>query len=233
MNTPIETGKVEQHTYVGTPFSIKCYELSYGKGYWTTWRVHVFKDGKDIGNYERKYHGYVKDTLYPFELDGIWYALYSADYTTTRVARLEDKFEDWCGETGKPDGFCPVEFYVPRYNKFRSSYKYLDESETSYTFEVFDNEATEEQFIKDMADQNWVKTAYTNFGFMCGCVWGDDTSWKLRFIDLSKIHDKQFTITEKFGYWELPDQPLRTCVKIPDLEGGYLRITGAKHFDLD
>ena len=43
----------------------------------------------------------------------------------------------------------------------------------------------------------------SQFGFMCGCVWGDDGSWKIRFLDLSKLETGVVTIDARFGYLEL------------------------------
>jgi len=39
-----------------------------------------------------------------------------------------------------------------------------------------------------------------HFGFVSGCCWGDDTSWKIQYLDLSKIEEGIFTRSEKFGY---------------------------------
>lgn len=42
------------------------------------------------------------------------------------------------------------------------------------------------------------------FGFVAGCVWGDDSSWKIEFLDLSKISEGIIKREYKFGYIELP-----------------------------
>ncbi len=42
-----------------------------------------------------------------------------------------------------------------------------------------------------------------DFGFMCGCVWGDDSSWKIRYVDLSKLPESNISIDSRFGYIEL------------------------------
>ena len=31
-----------------------------------------------------------------------------------------------------------------------------------------------------------------DFGFVWGCIWGDDSSWKVQYLDLSSIHDGFF-----------------------------------------
>lgn len=43
------------------------------------------------------------------------------------------------------------------------------------------------------------------FGFVAGCVWGDDSSWKIQFLDLSKISEGKLRREARFGYIELPN----------------------------
>jgi hypothetical protein len=74
-------------------------------------RVHVLRDGEVIGSYSRNYPQ-LFDTFYPFVQGGQEYALYSPDYTTTRVMTLPD-CHDLCGEEPASDGFCPFDFHVP------------------------------------------------------------------------------------------------------------------------
>ena len=44
------------------------------------------------------------------------------------------------------------------------------------------------------------------FGFVSGCVWGDDCSWKLQYLDLSRAHEGKVVREERFGYVEVPDR---------------------------
>lgn len=149
-------------------------------GCWNFLKIGVFLDDLQIGEYVRKYSSFY-NTFYPFELNGNWYTLYSADYTTTRVMTLPD-CKDLCGEERESSGFCPVDFYVPKSEY--GQYKHYP------------------------------------FGFMSGCVWGDDSSWKVRFIDLSKIEEKTLIIDERFGYHELPDGiSLKDAVTVDDEDG--------------
>lgn len=41
------------------------------------------------------------------------------------------------------------------------------------------------------------------FGFVWGCVWGDDSSWKVQALDLSRVTDGVFVRDARFGYVEL------------------------------
>jgi len=218
---PEETGNVINHVYEHTPFSIKATELSYGKGYWTTWRVEVFRYKIKIGEYERGYHGFIKSTFHPFRVDNEWYALYSDDYTATKVAKLTSKFTYWCGTDGHAFGFCPVDFYVPRFYKMLMTSRTDDIHGECY-----------EYFINEHDPLN-IGDIYTNFGFVSGCVWGDDHSWKLRFIDLSGIKEKKLVVDDRFGYCELPDElSLKDCVYIDDPDITDIRITRTEYFSL-
>lgn len=38
------------------------------------------------------------------------------------------------------------------------------------------------------------------FGFVCGCVWGDDNGWKIQFLDLSEIKQGKVIRDDRFGY---------------------------------
>jgi hypothetical protein len=43
------------------------------------------------------------------------------------------------------------------------------------------------------------------FGFVAGCIWGDDTSWKIEFLDLRESDKGIVKRDARFGYIELPD----------------------------
>jgi len=187
--------------YPHTPFAVHVEKIKNGPGIWDSNKISIYRDGILIGEYLRNYSNYGPNTFYPFEINHEWYALYSDNYTATRVMKLHfDHIEDWCGEQESPHGFCPVEFYVPKY--IHSKHKFKDSEYDSYTV---DCDSTPEDFEFELHKSGFVSVNSCNFGFMCGCVWGDDTSWKLRYIDLAQVPDKILTITDKFGYWELPD----------------------------
>jgi hypothetical protein len=135
-----------------------------GEREWTQLHVEILRDGVVIGSYERNYG--LMDTFHPFVgSDGGLYALYSRNYTATRVMSLPD-CRDLGGEEPSSHGFCPVEFFVP-YDPARG----IDGS----------------------------------IGFVAGCVWGDDSSWKVQFLDLSRVADGVVAREERFGYLELED----------------------------
>jgi hypothetical protein len=149
-------------------------KVNLGKPYWETLIVGIFSRGNLIGKYYRNYGSFYR-TFYPFNYKDVWYALYSCDYTSTRIMKLPD-----CVDIGGEDrcsfGFCPVEFYVP-------TNPYTNSSE--------------------------------GFGFVAGCVWGDDTSWKIQFLDLRECDNGVLKRDPRFGYIELPDDcQLRDAVLI-------------------
>ena len=109
------------------------------------------------------------------------------------------------------------------------------------TVEEYDNYYTDcdlstDEFNKEMLREEFVSLNYCNFGFLCGCVWGDDTSWKLRYIDLSQIPNKVLKIEDKFGYWELPQElTLKQCIRLDgwEPEHKWIRLTKAAYINLD
>ena len=214
----METSYIKK--FSGTPFIIECTSIENKPGTWNSTKVSIVRDGILIGEYLRNYSRNTKETFFPFLLGGDWYALYSADYTTTRVMKLyEDRIEDWCGEDSSSFGFCPVEMYIPKYNK----YSIIGEGEY-YTVDTEYNTCAE--FIAEQEDKNFVEVKYCNFGFLSGCVWGDDSSWKLLYIDLSKVPNKELVISDKFGYWELPSRmKLKECVHMSNWEPEHSWIT--------
>ena len=51
------------------------------------------------------------------------------------------------------------------------------------------------------------------FGFVAGCVWGDDSSWKIQYLDLSRVSEGIVKGDDRFGYIELAsDQDLKHAI---------------------
>ena len=90
------------------PFSVKLLEkVEIKKGCWKVSKVGIFQDDKQIGEYVRNYESYIEATFCPFLQDGKWYALYSPNYTVTRLMSLPD-CKDLGGEEHNTWGFCPT-----------------------------------------------------------------------------------------------------------------------------
>lgn len=54
------------------------------------------------------------------------------------------------------------------------------------------------------------------WGFVQGCVWGDDTCWKLQYLDLSRVEEGIVKREERFGYIPLPNGNLKDLIEIDD-----------------
>jgi hypothetical protein len=58
-----------------------------------------------------------------------------------------------------------------------------------------------------------------DFGFVWGCYWGDDSSWKVQYLDLSQVQQGVIKRQERFGYIELAANSFQSpCLKL-DLGG--------------
>lgn len=215
--------------YPGTPFAIHAKTSKNKVGTWDSATVSIFRDDILIGEYIRNYPTHALETCYPFMADGEWYAVYSASYSDIRVMKLhDDRIEDWCGMTN-PSEFCPVEIYVPKYN-------IIECGDEGYMYNADCGPSDDVSFLAEQKTPDYIKTEYCNFGFVSGCMWGDDSSWKLRYIDLSKIKDKLMSMTEKFGYWELPfDIDLRRCVNMQNWEPdhSWISLIKTQHVNLE
>ena len=198
--------------FPNTPFIIETSPIENRPGTWNSTKVSIYRDEILIGEYIRNYSNYGQQTFYPFKQGDDWYAVYSANYTTTRVMKLHiDRIEDWCGEENDANGFCPVEMYIPSYITSICKFKIKDEEHESEYY-VTDCPSSIEEFDEELNNPP-VKLDYCDFGFLCGCIWGDDSSWKIRYIDLSQIPNKVLSVIEKFGYWEMPNSlTLKECI---------------------
>lgn len=149
-------------------------------GYGNTLDIDVFSaSGKKIANYARNYSN-LYQTFEPFRQGSRMLALISSDYTATSVLDLQSG-EVIASETPESDGFCPVGFYVPDW------------------WDINDGSIVP-------GEKNWDEDNEEprgNFGFVWGCIWGDDSSWKVQYLDLSQIQKGVIVREERFGYIEL------------------------------
>jgi hypothetical protein len=136
------------------------------------------------GCYRRNYPGRVPSEI--FRQGDREYALISPHYTATSVMDLAT---GQVVATEKPSsgGFCPVGFYVPDWHDVH------DGSILPGT-----------TYWKD--DNEWPRG---DLGFVWGCQWGDDNSWKIQVLDLSRVAEGKIARDERFGYVELAARGLR------------------------
>ena len=192
-------------------------KIDNGKGAWKSNTVEIYDGDKKVGEYIRNYDGHSITTFCPFEQAGKWYALYSRDYTSTRVMSLPD-CKDLGGEASASGGFCPVEYYVPtkrelsRWDCRKGFRKQLKEKP--------DDESTKKILVEqEKAYGETLPAQLGTFGFMSGCHWGDDGSWKLEYLDLSEVSKGKIKREQRFGYWELPDgKSLKQCLDFGDYQ---------------
>ncbi len=228
------------------------------------YHVPVVRDtDKQIGEYTRNYSSLMR-TFHPFQMCGntgstpAWYALYSKDYTSTRIMKLPS-CEDIGGEEGDSFGFCPVDFWVPplHYTEIlhdegcprddKRGHK-PDGTKACTCTIVHDHGCPCCPETRVPNESCTCKETWTKFyekyhiwrfpdrvhGFVAGCVWGDDTSWKIQYLDLSRADEGIIKREERFGYIEMPAHlDLDKAVNL-DAGDGYmwLRIATETNYDL-
>lgn len=229
-------------------------KIEYRPGTWNGIRVGVFRVEGDteaqIGEYQRNYPNLFR-TFYPFQKDGKDYALYSPDYTVTRVMALPS-CEDIGGEESNAYGFCPVDFYVPSYIER----EFIDLNDEIHRHRVNEpdaedlvscttkytplDEKTGERIVVEKPSYPVSPLLYYPFGFVAGCIWGDDSSWKIQYLDLSGAEHGEIKREERFGYIAMPDgMTLKQAVNMedylydPEEEWAYgITIAIQRRFDL-
>ena len=164
-------------------YFVRTEAISNGPNRWGSLSVSIYRrigtDEVRIGEYIRN-HPSLYNTFVPFKKGEFWYALYSRDYTATRVMELPS-CRDIGGEEPHTHGFCPVDYYVP--------YKH----------------------------ENVVKAGHGgHFGFVAGCIWGDDSSWKIQFLDMLSVEKGILIRKELFGYLSMPPEvrELKQCIDL-------------------
>jgi len=170
-------------------FAVKATRKVYNPGVVPSTVVQVFRRSDAGGRpdkiceYERNYG--LMQTFEPFRHGTREFALISRDYTRTAVLDLASG-SVIAEETDPPgalrgSGFCPVGFYVPDWWDVHSG-SIIPGSEYWNP------------------DREWPTG---DFGFVWGCVWGDDGSWKVQYLDLSDVDNGVVRREERFGYVEL------------------------------
>src|SRR5205823_13902808 len=60
-----------------------------------------------------------------------------------------------------------------------------------------------------------------DFGFVWGCYWGDDTSWKVQYLDLCCVQEGVIAREERFGYVRLASGRYSSpCLNAAAVDGG-------------
>ena len=236
-------------------------EIDNGANYWKYLNVGVFKIENEveeqIGEYKRNYHN-LFNTFFHFQKDGKDFALYSPDYTVTRIMELPS-CKDIGGEEPNAEGFCPTDYFVPTYIEQErvwetisakgkiggnTSRKRLNNPEKDDLIESVENREFIHQTSGELckittSSRPLTALSYYSFGFVAGCFWGDDSSWKIQYLDLSEVEKGIVKREERFGYIELPNGlSLRDAVKMygygnnSEDYSNHIRINHVQTFDL-
>lgn len=148
-----------------------------GEG-WPKCHVEIHDGDTKIAEYDRNYA--FMSTWEPFRQGDRNYALYSPHYTATSVMDLATG-EMIASEEPGGGGFCPVGFYVPDWHDVHGA--------SIMPGTLYWRDSNE-----------WPNG---EGGYVWGCVWGDDSSWKVQYLDLSRVSEGVITRDERFGYVEL------------------------------
>jgi hypothetical protein len=119
-------------------------------------------------------------TFEPFRQRGRDLALVSRDYGKSAVMDLATG-EIIAEEPDVKSSFCPVGFYVPDWWDLHD-----DSILPGSPYWSKDSELTD-----------------GTFGFVWGCEWGDDSTWKVQWLDLSRVAEGLLMREERFGYVEV------------------------------
>lgn len=214
-----------------------------GKGFWNYQKIGVFRNEGDkeekVGEYVRNYGSFM-ETFHHFTLNGKDLAIFSPHYTCTRIMSLPD-CKDIGGEPDEANGFCPTGYYVPSYADFEMISNYragqkVEPHPVKFRVDEPDEASLKKptEYVDKEDSRRLTDRLYYPFGFVSGCIWGDDTSWKIEFLDLSRA-DKGILVREqRFGYIELPGElKLKQAIRIsgdPDHEPS-IRIATESYYD--
>jgi hypothetical protein len=229
---------------------------------WRGGNVGVFRveDGKEewIGEYERNYTS-LFNTFFHFHRNGNDFALYSPDYTATRIMELP-ACKDLGGEEPHSEGFCPVDYFVPTYieQEVVSIITNPDGTTEREVEKILINNPKEETILdcvrrmpltnfntgetreRVMTYHSLNSRQHQPFGFVAGCVWGDDSTYKIQYLDLSEAEKGIVKRDDRFGYIALPEnQSLQEAIDMCDYgwdekdeSTSYIRINIMQTFDL-
>jgi hypothetical protein len=152
-------------------------------GTWKKIHVDVLDGETVIASYDRNYS--MLQTFEPFRQADRVFALISTHYTATSVLDLHTG-QIVAAEEPAGDGFCPAGFYVPDW------------------WDLHDGTKLPGSMHWRSADDEWPAG---DFGFVWGCIWGDDSSWKVQYLDLSQVTDGVIRRDDRFGYLKLATDP--------------------------
>jgi hypothetical protein len=181
-------------------------------GRWETVHVDVLEGTRVVASYDRNYS--MLRTFEPFRQGDRFFALISPDYTATSVLDLQTG-QIIASEKPLPAGFCPVGFYVPDWWDVNKGHVLPGSLYWS-------------------TEHEWPSAG--DFGFVWGCIWGDDSSWKVQFLDLSEVQQGRIRREERYGYVKLatrPEAAAREFIRLRSWEGKrHVEFAALEEYDL-
>ncbi len=184
--------------------------------------IYDIEDRNVVGSYERNYHSFGEETFAPFRRGDNWFALYSRSYVAISVMELPS-----CKYLGGEDevdscGFCPVEIWVPTY-QIEVEAAMPPEELKKYPKENW-HWLSVDRYSKEYNRDLWEpdkEVFHENFAFIAGCVWGDDSSWKIEVRDISRAHEGIIKPINGWGYYPMAYQvnDLRQAIRLYNFEG--------------
>jgi hypothetical protein len=183
-------------------------------GAWDTVRVEVMDGERVVAEYRRDYR--MLQTFEPFRQGDRMFALVSPHYTATSVLDLSSG-EIVAAEEPRPNGFCPAGFYIPDWWNLHGDLTALPGS-----------------LDWKPPDHEWPAG---DFGFVFGCYWGDDWSWKVEHLDLRAVSAGIIRREERYGYVSLASSKTlspRDCIRCLSIGGRrQVHFTMTQMYDLD
>ena len=165
-------------------YTTKITEFENRPGTWNSLHVEVFDEsGRVVAAYDRN-HPTLYRTFEPFRQGDRMLALISSDYTATSVIDLVSG-NVIAAEEPNAMGFCPTGFYVPDW------------------WDINDGSLLPGSMHWNQDDE----LPKGDFGFVWGCIWGDDSSWKVQYLDLSRVQQGIILRDGRYGYVELATHP--------------------------
>ena len=240
------------------PYYAEATQYQTKPGCWDHINVNIIErsSSKIIGSYQRNYPNIYR-TFHPFKLRDKWYALYSPNYTATRLMTLPD-CKDIGGENPDSIGFCPTDFFVPSLPYITSNhyencpaitggkcicnFKHKNECPLASPNPKIINGGYEwdkclcKKEYKEF--RNWKyqwKFSERVHGFVAGCIWGDDSSWKIEYLNLNRADEGIIERDNRFGYLELPENlTLDKAINIDIEEDNFilLKIASEEHYKI-
>ena len=131
------------------------------QGCWSVTKVEVRRGDTLVFEFTRQYPGFALETTRIFSLGGQDILVYSENYETLNFFNLTKREAIALDDESKKQihGFCPTEILVPKFAIEDDIY-------------ICDGGITGE---------------FHDFAFVSGCVWGDDSSWKLNILDMRNL----------------------------------------------